>query len=64
MPYFCGFKAIFSFDKCRKPVKASIRCFATYKGYIKSKSLNSSALADFFYVNIYAFVCCLLLRFT
>lgn len=41
-----------------------LRCFATLNKNIESKSLDLSALADFFYVNIYEFICCLILCFT
>lgn len=40
------------------------RCFASSDRYNKLKSLYSSALADFFYVNTFELFCCLLLRFT
>ena len=40
------------------------RCFATPNRYIKSETLNLSALAEFFYVNICVFLCCIVLRFT
>jgi len=40
------------------------RCFATPNTHIKTKILNPSALADFFYVNICALFCCIILRFT
>lgn len=42
----------------------SLRCFASSDRYNKLKSLYSSALADFFYVNTFELFCCLLLRFT
>ena len=41
-----------------------LRCFATPNRYIKSETLNLSALAEFFYVNICVFLCCIVLRFT
>lgn len=41
-----------------------LRCFASSDRYNKLKSLYSSALADFFYVNTFELFCCLLLRFT
>lgn len=40
-----------------------LRCFASSDRYNKLKSLYSSALADFFYVNTFELFCCLLLRF-
>ena len=40
------------------------RCFATPKSIPKLKTLITSALTEFFYVNIYVFFCCILLRFT
>ena len=40
------------------------RCFATPNRYIKSETLNLSALAEIFYVNICVFLCCIVLRFT
>lgn len=44
--------------------KQPLRCFATPNRYIKSETLNLSALAEFFYVNICVFLCCIVLRFT
>ncbi len=41
-----------------------LRCFATPKSIPKLKTLITSALTEFFYVNIYVFFCCILLRFT
>lgn len=45
-------------------VTNELRCFATINKYILFRSLYSSALAAFFYVNIYVFFCCILLCFT
>lgn len=64
------FKRFFGFFKnCANPKMLSFhpihhRCFATPKSIPKLKTLITSALTEFFYVNIYVFFCCILLRFT
>lgn len=40
------------------------RCFATSKQIYQVKTLSFSALPEFFYVKFYAFLCCIILRFT
>lgn len=45
-------------------IMSILRCFASSDRYNKLKSLYSSALADFFYVNTFELFCCLLLRST
>lgn len=50
-------------EKAGKPAKSTV-VLQPHNRYIKLKPLNSSALAVFFYVNIYDIYCCIMLRFT